>query len=226
MNEKSWSISCAGAHHKKENIPCEDYSSSGKKNGMKFIVIADGAGSLENSKEGAEIAGKAIVDYVSRNFERLYSEDVARAKFFIMNHILFSIKQKRRDREIKSFGSTLVFLGVKKGQLIMFHLGDGAILAENRDKYNIISKPMNGESKSHTWLTTTKDAHKFARFDRGISTSNFYVAVSDGCYHIFENMDEGMLLWNNILNEDTGEKIKKYIEADCIDDFSFSVMSA
>jgi len=39
-------------------------------------------------------------------------------------------------------------------------------------------------------------------------------------------MDEGMLLWNNILNEDTGEKIKKYIEADCIDDFSFSVMSA
>ena len=226
MNEKSWNISCAGMYHKSKNILCQDYSDSGEVNGMRFIVIADGAGSLENSNEGSQLAGEAIVEYVSKNFERLYVEDVARVKFFVINHVLFSINQKREGRELKSFGSTLVFLGIKNGQFIMFHLGDGAILAGNKGKYDIISKPMNGESKRHTWLTTSKDAYKFARFDRGISVSDFYVAVSDGCYTAFENVNEGMPLWNDLLNENTRERIKDYIEADCKDDFSFSIMSA
>lgn len=226
MQKKSWNLSCAGKYHSSKNIPCEDYSHSGEINGMKYIVVADGAGSLENCREGAIIAASSIVGYVSKRFEGLFLEDIARVKFFIMNHVLFSIKQAKKDRDLKSFGSTLVFLGIKDGRFIMFHLGDGAILAGKENKYHIISKPMNGESKRHTWLTTTKDAYKFARVDRGIATADFYVAVSDGCYSIFENMDDGLILWNNIINGDTAEQAKSYIESDCTDDFSFSVMLA
>lgn len=225
MNEKSWSISCAGTYHQAQNIPCGDYSNSGEKNGMKFIIVADGAGSLENSREGAEIAGKAIVEYISENFERLFFEDTARVKYFVLSHISYRLKQKANERDLKTFGSTIVFMGIKENKYIMFHLGDGAILAGEENKYHIISKPMNGETSKYTWLTTTKDAYKFARFDRGLAKERFYVAISDGCYNMFENVHSGLIYWNTLTNKNADENIKRYIESGFEDDFSFSVMA-
>ena len=154
MNKKIWCFAEQGNIHKKNNIPCEDKVISGVKEGMRYIALADGAGSLKCCAVGAQCAVEAVVEYVSKNFERLLTESLSKTKYIILNHVLYSIKQKAGARNIKDFGSTLLFVGVKNDKCIVFHLGDGLIAAEYNTEFKVISAPMNGINKKYTYKRT------------------------------------------------------------------------
>lgn len=227
MVKKHWCFAEQGSFHRENNKPCEDKVISGKRGGMHYVALADGAGSLKYSAEGAECAVHAIVEYVSDNFERLLSESMMKAKYLIVDHVLYALKKKADGRNLKEFGSTLLFVGVKNGKYIMFHLGDGGIIAGN-ERFQILSRPMNGETKTHTFLTTTKDVYKFTRLERGIVQKEHFAVVSDGCYDIFCNKNVGQNFWGNIVSiKYDKEKVKTLIKS-CTkskDDYSISFMS-
>ena len=221
---KCWSFSNAGEYHFKRGLQCQDAADSGVKKGMSYIVVADGAGSFANSKEGAERSVQAVVEYVSDNFERLFEETVLRAKYFITNYIVYELRKIADQKDFKSFGSTIVFLGIKKNRYILYHLGDGAIFSGTKE-YHLMSVPTNGETKNSTFLTTTEHAYKFAKLDRGTVTDKYFVAVSDGAYDLFCRQSE-KTIWEYIINQDV-EHIQEYIKSvhNIDDDYSISFMT-
>lgn len=82
MGKIHWSFAKAGKVHMERMVPCEEAVGSDSKEGMDYIVLADGAGSLQHSAEGAECAIEVITDYVAENFERLLNEDMAKPKYY------------------------------------------------------------------------------------------------------------------------------------------------
>lgn len=184
MKNIQWSFAETGRIHQQVFKSCEDKAINGDMQGMRYIALADGAGSLKYCAEGAQCSVKAIAEYVSENFDRLLYEDTQKVKYIIMNHILFSLKKSAGIRDIKEFGSTLLFVGVKNGKYILFHQGDGTIFANSTHGFKNISSPMNGISSQYTYLTTTHDGYKYARLLRGENIYNMFLLCSDGCDEI------------------------------------------
>ena len=57
-----------GKYHINNNMPCQDRTAYLQKNGVKVIVLADGAGSQSNSHIGAEIVCNKICNLMVNNF--------------------------------------------------------------------------------------------------------------------------------------------------------------
>ena len=49
-----------GRGHLKNNMPCQDFSYSFKKDDFYISVVCDGAGSCKYSRDGAEIVAKCV----------------------------------------------------------------------------------------------------------------------------------------------------------------------
>lgn len=230
MKKNHWCFAERGEFHKQNNMLCEDKVISGEKMGMQYIALADGAGSLKYCAEGAECAVNAIAEYVADNFERLLSESLIKAKYTIWSYVIYSIKEISMGRNIKMFGSTLLFVGVKNGKYISFHLGDGFIAAKSKTTFKVISPPMNGLSKRYTYLTTTDEAYKFVRLLRGDDRYTAFLLSSDGCDEEIINEEKRVQhVIEEMLEKKHGEKkLRNYLnkrKEKLQDDYSMAFMT-
>ncbi|MBM6886687.1 protein phosphatase 2C domain-containing protein [Pseudoflavonifractor phocaeensis] len=67
----SWAVR-TGRHHRLEDIPCQDWVTVRREDGLVCCVLADGAGSRSRSELGAECVTQAAAELLAREFEALW----------------------------------------------------------------------------------------------------------------------------------------------------------
>lgn len=166
-----------GKYHINNNLPCQDRTAYLEKNGVKVIVLADGAGSQANSHIGAEIVCRKVCNLLVENFVDylMYFEyqkvnfDLHKAKMnelgkLILNEVVADIKNQAlaMNVSIKELSSTLLFFATKDNHYIQGHIGDGVIAGlfaeNNHNRIKIFSEPENGAQSNITFFVTDPDA--------------------------------------------------------------------
>ncbi len=194
----SWQIvsaSVIGNAHIENNIPCQD-SLAYKMidNNCGIAIVADGAGSCDNSHIGSNFVAKEGI----KLFEKLISEKkfnevlpeedlwrfeaIAVAKELSKKLEFFA---KNEELDFKSLSSTFIVSFFFRDGICSLNIGDGrGAFRNNQKKWKSIVKPFHGEQVGMTVFLTTKEI--WENTDLYISTSIFkedveaFIVLSDG----------------------------------------------
>ncbi|MBO5934617.1 MAG: protein phosphatase 2C domain-containing protein [Clostridia bacterium] len=217
-----------GQLHNAQRRRCEDYATSYQTADITAIAVADGAGSLSDSADGAMTAAKTASRYIADNFEKIYSsQNPEKEKFFIIEAIKYEIEKSYGREDFENFGSTLLCVAVKDNRYIAVHLGDGVIGSANADKTakTVFSAPMNGLTKNQTYLTGMKNVFRYLRVYTGLTDDiSEFVIFTDGIADVFVSENDNSMLYDtdkllsNKCNDYMNEKYDGY------DDYSFAIM--
>lgn len=181
-----WHLASAqsrGMGHAALEIPCQDKTVFMTAEGVSVIALADGAGSAKLSHHGAEAVTKAICDFLSNDFDRLYRlrEDVVKNEILTYLLDMLGVKSSELSCEISHLASTLLAVAVKKGRFISIHIGDGVIGALGNTTIEVISEPDNGELANETTFVTSENAASHLRLYRGQAKRySGFILLSDG----------------------------------------------
>jgi len=146
-------------------------------------VVSDGAGSAKFGGEGAALVCRTFATSVQRYFahatdlpdeETIWSWiDEARDKI--------STAAERRDLTPRDFAATLVFTLATAEEVIVCHIGDGAVVGReaNTGEWVTLSHPENGEYASTTYFITDDQGPR-ARLQRLQGEFDAVAAFSDG----------------------------------------------
>ncbi|MBK1779705.1 protein phosphatase 2C domain-containing protein [Advenella sp. WQ 585] len=148
-----------------------------------FAVVADGAGSAKLGGEGASIICRTLASQARRALcsptelpddETIWTWlDIARDRI--------QLAAKKRELTPRDFAATLVLVIASPDTVVTAHIGDGAIVARDRDdaQWSVLSKPHHGEYASTTYFVTD-DPQPTMRIGRHPNRFNAIAAFSDG----------------------------------------------
>jgi len=148
--------SIAGHKPKKYTEKNQDSCAYGKNKKYCCLCLADGAGSKKYSSLGANCLVHDVCDYLMDNAAMLLEEDSAKIRSQAVLYIRDSLKKTAEQQNVNysELSSTLMCFLTDGRKYLTIHLGDGVILAERDGCLNVLSFPMNGDSKRSTALTT------------------------------------------------------------------------
>jgi tetratricopeptide (TPR) repeat protein len=177
-----------GRGHLKNNMPCQDFSYSFKKDDFYISVVCDGAGSCKYSQYGAEIVAKCVSNLVCRCFDELYiiNEYVNKkyVSMLIVSEVMDELtnKSKELNCDIKELSSTLLFVAVKNGRYLAGHIGDGVIGIVKNGETDVLSYPDNGEYANITYFITGEYAIDRLRTYSGLCDDDVrgFILMTDG----------------------------------------------
>ncbi len=208
----SWNIvsaSVIGNAHIENSIPCQDnfaYKMIDENCGI--AIVADGAGSCENSHlgsafvvlKGVELFEKLIVD---NRWDKAFPTDKIWRKeaISIAKEVYEQLKvfAKKREVEFKSLSSTFIVSFFSKEGICSLNIGDGrGAFRDTQNRWHSIVTPYHGEQVGMTvFLTTTpiwshSDLYIFTsvvkeRPHAFIILSDGYEKISFECYIKDEN---------------------------------------
>lgn len=158
---KTYEYSNVGTRNSNNNLENQDFAFSEELNEFEVISLADGVSTCSKSKEGAEIAAKAVAFYLLKNAEFLLNfKDDEQRKKIIVDYVLKQLTDKANHDGISvdEYSSTLsaVLFDKKTNKAMTFNLGDNLIMALYEDKCHIVGMP--GDNRNGTVVTTTKGA--------------------------------------------------------------------
>jgi hypothetical protein len=120
-------------------------------------IVADGAGSAEFGGQGASIVCRILSIALKAHFkitEDLPSEDDIRVWLDNVRDCLGNAAKNKKVRR-QNFASTLVMLVASHDRSIVAHIGDGAVVARDKEgNWTTLSCPENGEYASTTYFVT------------------------------------------------------------------------
>ncbi len=226
-----WKINKAffqGQLHYTQDRRCEDFAFSFRTEDTVSVAVADGAGTLSDSADGAMIAAKTATKYITENFEKIYNtQNPEKEKFFIIEAIKYDIGRLYSREDFENFGSTLICVTVRDDRYIAVHLGDGVIGTVNADKSkkSVFSAPMNGLTKNQTYLTGMKNAYRYLRIYTGQTDDiSEFVMFTDGISDVFMNKKDDSMQYDS--EKLLGNECSEYMNEKCedADDYSFAIM--
>lgn len=157
--------SIAGHKPKKYTEKNQDAFAYGKTEKNCCLCLADGAGSKKYSSLGAKYLVQDMCSFLMDNAAMLFEEDPDQIRSQAMRCIRDSLKKTAEQQNVKysELSSTLLCFLTDGRSFLTIHLGDGVILAERDGCINVLSFPMNGDSKRSTALTTMITAEQHLR---------------------------------------------------------------
>lgn len=199
-----------GSRNKQRNVICQDfckYTCLGKN----FVaVVADGAGSAQYGRIGARIICETIIDILKNapinNIKKEVTSAISIARDKLKRH---RYNKTKDEKGIALFAATLVGVVYRNNKGVFFHIGDGAAVAFNDEKYDnfIISKPENGSFSCETYFYTMEDWRESLRFTE-FKDFNTFILMSDGLTNFafkknFKQMEERFISpINSFLNKE------------------------
>lgn len=176
------SASIRGSLHKSLGLPCQDYSCARSAKNKLVAVVSDGAGSAKHSKVGAQIICNTLCDLLIKSNLETIKEDVVHAINVARKKlILHRYNHSKSPADLVNFSATLVGVFYYKNKGVFFHIGDGAGIAFQKEKYEnfVISEPENGAFSCETYFYTMddwKDCLRFTNFEN----ANRVLLMTDG----------------------------------------------
>ena len=137
-----------GEYHRIRNRVCQDATGKCVQNGCASVVLCDGAGSVEGSEKASEFVCSVFPEYLCKNFERLYEgSDVE-----ISMEVIRWLREKSVEviGDIKLDCTMLASCMSKDGRCLSLHIGDGIILGDAGDDFEVVSKAENGDASNIT----------------------------------------------------------------------------
>ena len=163
--------SVQGTSHSRTGQPCQDSSSVGKDapEGMLVAAIADGAGSAELSADGSRIAASAATQkavrllrlHVQPYYEGVLEEILKEAVHYARKEL--QAEARRREKELRSFATTLIIAICAPEITGAAQIGDGAMVTADKRMpqddedggYVLFSAPQRGEYANTTNFITS-----------------------------------------------------------------------
>lgn len=240
-----WSVSdCAvqGRGHKSKQIPCQDKTKVGYKNGTYIISLADGAGSAKLSQYGAACVVGSITELLTERFEALYAEEDGRVvKMTILEHIRTALQREAEARTctLQELASTLLVVAVRAERYIIAHIGDGVIGYLDPTGIKVASAPSNGEHANETYFVTSKDAPAVMKLFKGeCKHISGFVLMSDGTEQSLYNkrtntcskaiiklMQRNILITREVMQHQLQKTFENIIVMQTQDDCSIALLS-
>ncbi|MCF6147714.1 MAG: VWA domain-containing protein [Candidatus Kuenenia sp.] len=175
-----------GPLHVVNGTPCQDaYSFEVFPSGLGIIAIADGLGSASKSEAGARIAVDAIVygvkELVKKNLaEEIRLEIVAKESVVYARKVLGK-KAAEYHCKLKELACTIIVVVMYKDNVVVAHIGDGAVVTKTNEGLRLISGPEESEYTNEVSPLTGKDWKRLLRVTPIISGILGVMAFSDGC---------------------------------------------
>lgn len=148
-----------------------------------FAVIADGAGSAEFGGQGASVVCRTLVTYARSAFRDTGELPGDEVIWSWLDEARDRIQRAAalRKRTPRNFAATLVLVIASADEVVTAHVGDGAIVARDKDSgaWTVLSGPHNGEYASTTYFVTD-DPHPAMRIARFPNHFDALAAFSDG----------------------------------------------
>lgn len=224
-------MSCAGKRHIADGRGCQDYSFSLSSDSVTAVALADGAGSAAYGAEGAAVTAETVCNYVCRNFDRIYeNENADKEKFFVIEAVRYELENRYQTEDFADYNSTLLCAAVKGDRCLILHLGDGAVgrIDKGEDKFSVLSAPMNGLTKSQTYLTGMKNAYMHLRlYKLSVKNLTALLLLTDGLADDMFDFASGVQNENVdadvMINGDSDGYCRNLCSGD--DDFSYAVMT-
>jgi tetratricopeptide (TPR) repeat protein len=234
-----------GRGHLKNNMPCQDFSYSFKKDDFYISVVCDGAGSCKYSRDGAEIVAKCVSNLLYKYFDELYIMNEYINKKYVSMLIVSEVmgeltnKSKELNCDIKELSSTLLFVAIKNSRYLAGHIGDGVIGTVENNEVKVLSHPDNGEFANITYFITGNYAiDKLRTYSRLCNGVEGFVLMTDGASEsIYHKKDKSLakicVKLINYLKDNSEEQCRKFLESllkneivkRTIDDCSIALMS-
>ncbi|MFV0389910.1 MAG: PP2C family serine/threonine-protein phosphatase [Pyrinomonadaceae bacterium] len=196
---KNWRIVAAsgiGKSHLDQTGECQDAFKSRlircHEGEVLIAVVADGAGSTREGKQGALLACDIFVDRVE-SFLRMKNARIGLlGKEFAENwiqHFQAEIKSHatRTEIEIREFASTLVGAVVGETEAVFFQVGDGGIVISQNGaegSYEFAIEPEDWEYANVTDFLTDEDAVGRIKFCLVNQQIEDLILFSDGVYSV------------------------------------------
>lgn len=148
-----------------------------------FAVIADGAGSAEFGRQGASIVCRTMSSEARIAFHAaggLPDADAIRSWLDLARDRI-CLAASRRSRKSRDFAATMVLVMASHDEVVTAHVGDGAIVARNKNDaaWIVLSAPHRGEYASTTCFVTD-DPLLDLRIGRHPTEFDALAAFSDG----------------------------------------------
>lgn len=181
-------ISRTGQSHQRDCQPCHDAVFTRCTEEYLFCGLADGQSGTRYGREGGQICLEAIADHIdSHGIENLihapFPDELPCILVQAYRRKLVAMARERQA-DLKEFASTLLAIAVerKTGKYILLHLGDGcAVSVPQTGEPALITRPDNGLTLCHTWLTTTPGAVAHFRVCFGsLGSKKRLLLLSDG----------------------------------------------
>lgn len=171
-----------GKVHREHNQSSQDAVYGTQSGRYCCIALADGAGSRCCSGDGAMLAVRYTCRYLMKHRNEIFSEDnQTRFRYLFTKGLYRHLERyaEKRGYPLFTYGSTLLFVITDGIHYFSGHIGDGAILCERMNGYNVVSYP-DGCNNS-TYLTTGFFSYKHLRAHIGKCESiRSFILVSDG----------------------------------------------
>lgn len=234
-----WLVSsCAirGRSHERNDLPCQDKVKSLVEEDFAFSGLADGAGSASLSHFGAESALEFCAQYFKDRFDEMSEADDG---VLIKREILcglvdaLSATAQAHGSTLKELASTLLVVAVRKGIVIILHIGDGVIGYRKNGQLHVATSPVNGEYANTTVFTTSANALQQMQLIKApIKDIDGFVLMSDGteasCYDkrtrsiaraidslMNTQIKHGSQFFSQMLEDSATSSLKKATTDDC-----------
>jgi hypothetical protein len=193
------SASAAGSSHILAGTKLQDakhcFVVTGKMNDRRFFaVIADGAGSAEFGGQGASIICRTVGSQARsalRDVQEMPTDETI-ATWLDVARDRIQLAARRRERTARDFAATLVIVMASHQEVITAHVGDGAIVARNKNSvlWTVLSRPSHGQYASTTYFVTD-NPHPALRIGRHPNHFDALAAFSDGIENLVIDSSTG-----------------------------------
>jgi len=192
---KQCAIEVIGKDHVQSGLPCQDKTAYAMKDGVRVVVLSDGAGSKKNSDLGAQVTTETIANLVAENFDEYYvklENEPLKGNVLakeLLKEVYKNLNQTASENDnlsVIEMSCTLLFVAMKEDKYIQGHIGDGLIgellNTELGISVRIRSLPENNGAPNITFFVTDSDAVDHFRITSGTIASNIkgFVLMSDG----------------------------------------------
>lgn len=199
MQNSSWRVAHAcvrGLAHENQNTECQDSfacetikTDAGE---ILVAVVADGAGSTEKGRTGAETACETFVEQISvflkSGAASIASLNVDFGQFWIEYFQQKIAEIAARDgKEIREYASTLVAAVVGEKGAAFYQIGDGAVVISAAENYRFGIAPAETLYINMTDFLTDDEAAQKIRFEFFEEAVEDLILFSDGIFPVAVN---------------------------------------
>lgn len=166
-----------GERHEEIGLPCQDNIAISSEDAKNFVVVlADGAGSVENADIISKIVTRTLTEELSNN-EKLFKLSDGE----IQDLVLKVPKVELQEKELQADCTLILYVENEENETMLIHIGDGIALNIKNKETKVLSYPENGDLPNQTFFLSDENAKKHIRIYRNnILSESTIVLSSDG----------------------------------------------
>lgn len=212
-----------GRGHEANGTVCQDKVFAKRFNKVSaLIALSDGAGSASHSDLGAEYVVNSIPYLIHDKVHIPLETEIESFRQTLIDNLQSGLNNiaVKNNLKLKDLACTLLFVYIKvkrgKTNFLAGHIGDGVIVALEKNEAKLVSQPKQGEFANSTFFVTSQHAKTYLRLYSGsINGDTGFMLMSDGVAENLYRKSDGfiapackqMFYWGNKYSSHKMQKI-------------------